>query len=228
MRAVIFDFDGVIVDTEPLHLAALNEVLAERSVEQIPRELYYAEMLGYDDVGLFKVSYARAGKRLGPEDLRDLLAAKSRHYLGMVQQELPLVPGVSAFVESISRRCLLAVCSGALRHEIEFILAEACLVEHFGVIIAAEDVDRGKPDPQGYLLACARLQEIGRCDPPLRPVECLVVEDSVPGIAAAKAAGMKCLAVASSHSGPMLRQADKVVASLGQVNAEMLVRMFDC
>jgi len=226
MRAVIFDFDGVIVDTEPIHLAALNEVLAAHGLKQIPREHYYAEMLGLDDVGLFKASYEWAGVRLEAEAVRALVAEKSQRYLDMVRRDLQLLPGVREFVEALRGRFALAVCSGALRHEIEFILEQTSLRSAFRVIVSAEDVERPKPDPQGYLLACGSLQEAERCQPPLEPGQCLVVEDSLPGIAAAKGAGMKCLAVATSHPAGRLAQADIVVESLLEVQPDSLQRLF--
>jgi len=226
LRAVIFDFDGVIVDTEPLHLAALNAVLKAHGLTCVPREKYYAEMLGLDDAGLFRTAYGQMGVEISGRMLQDLIAEKSRHYLGYFAGAVPVLPGTRQFISSVSRGCVLAVCSGALRHEIEFILERASLRGYFAVIVAAEDVSRGKPDPEGYLLACRRLNEYAGLDGQLRPQQCLVVEDSRPGIAAAKAAGMKCLAVASSHPPEELADADLVVPSLEEVSIEQVEALF--
>ena len=120
---------------------------------------------------------------------------------------------------------LLAICSGALRREIEAILQAAGLRHHFSMIVAADDVARGKPDPEGYLLALQRLQEKYQPHPAILPAECLVIEDSLPGIEAGKDAGMTCLAVTTSVKGELLLQADAVVASLHEVNASMLAEL---
>lgn len=226
LRAILFDFDGVIVDTEPLHWAALNEVLALHGVPRVSREYYYENMLGLDDRGLFRDSFARAGTPLPPAMVPMLIAQKSERFLAMAGREKILLPGVVAFLESVAGQYLLAICSGALGREIEAILQAAGLRRHFSVIVAADDVERGKPDPQGYLLALRRLQEKHRPDPALVPAECLVIEDSFPGIEAGKEAGMTCLAVTTSVQGELLLQADAVVASLHEASPALLARMF--
>ncbi len=201
LRAILFDFDGVIVDSEPLHMAAMNEVLGLYGVPQVSRDYYYENMLGLDDRGLFRDAFARAGVPLPAEKVADLIAEKSERFLGMAGREPIVLPGAGEFIGSVAGRYLLAICSGALRREIEAILRAAGLLRYFGVIVAADDVQRGKPDPEGYQLAMKRLQEKWRVAPPLEPRECLVIEDSLPGIEAGKEAGMTCLAVATLVQG---------------------------
>ena len=222
LRAILFDFDGVIADTEPLHWAAMNEVLALHAVSPIPKDYYYQNMLGLDDRGLFRDSFALAGKPLPPDLLAALIAEKSTRFLTMASRDSIVLPGVADLLASVAGRCLLAICSGALRREIEAILRTAGLLPLFPVIVAADDVQRGKPDPQGYLLAMRRLQEKHCLVPPLQPGECLVIEDSLPGLEAGKEAGMVCLAVSTSVRGDLLLQADAVVATLAQVDVRML------
>lgn len=227
LRAVLFDFDGVIVDTESLHWAALNEVLGLHGIEEVSWERYCQEMLGLDDRGLFVGAYAQAGVVLSQEELRRLIGEKSRRFLARAARQSVLLPGAAEFIQSLSRRYPLAICSGALRPEIEAILEATGLRQHFGVIVSAEDVDRGKPDPQGYLLAMRGVQETARLNAPLQPAECLVVEDSYPGIEAAKEAGMMCLAVATSVQGELLLEADAVVGSLMEANPALLDSLFE-
>lgn len=226
LRAVLFDFDGVIVDTEPLHLSALNGVLVRHGVPAVPAAEYCEHLLGLDDAGLFRRGFAGAGEPLDADLLARLVAQKSRRFLRLAQSQEVVLPGVREFLASVDGRYLLAICSGALRHEIEAILERAGLRRHFAAIVAAEDVERGKPDPQGYLLACRRLGDTASCRPPLQADECLVVEDSLPGIEAAREAGMRCVAVATSHGHERLGQADAVVHSLGEVGPELLARLF--
>jgi beta-phosphoglucomutase len=226
LRAVLFDFDGVIADSEPLHWAAMNQVLALHGVPQVSKDYYYRKMLGLDDRGLFRDSFALAGTPLPPDLLATLVAQKSERFLAMAGCRDVMLPGAEEFIKAVGRRYPLAICSGALRHEIETILRAAGLREHFGVIVAAEDVQRGKPDPEGYLLAKCRLQEKHRLDPPLAGGECLVIEDSCAGIEAAKRAGMTCLAVTTSLDGERLSLADAVVATLHEADAGLLSRLF--
>lgn len=227
LRAVLFDFDGVIVNTEPVHWSAMNEVLSMHGLAPVAWEQYCQEMLGLDDRGLFAGAYAKAQKPLSPELLQALIDEKSKRFLKQAGQEPVVMPGAAEFIEMLTGRYLLGVCSGALRREIEVILEAAGLRRHFATIVSSEDVERGKPDPQGYLLTMRRLQEIARLDPPLAPAECLVVEDSYPGIEAGKEAGMACLAVGTSVQGELLLEADAVVGSLKEAKAELLDNLFE-
>ena len=213
LRAVIFDFDGVIVDSEPLHLAAFRSALAPEGIELTDAE-YWESYLGYDDHDAVVAALERAGRRAAPDLVRTLMAEKAAHFLTLVGAGVVVFPGVEAFVEAARSRGPLAVGSGALRNEIEIILEGAGLRSAFRVIVSAEDVTHGKPDPETYTRALAEL----RADvPDLEPAFCLVVEDSVAGVEAAKAAGMRCLAVTNSCPRSALGAADAVVDSLAEV-----------
>jgi beta-phosphoglucomutase len=226
LRAILFDFDGVIVDSEPLHLAAMNEVLVLHAVSPVAKDYYYQHMLGLDDRGLFSDSFARASRPLSSDLLATLIAEKSRRFLDMASRDSIVLPGVSDLLATVAGRHLLAICSGALRREIETILRTAGLLPLFPVIVTADDVQRGKPDPQGYLMAMQRLQERHRLVPPLKPGECLVIEDSLPGLEAGKEAGMTCLAVSTSVQADLLLRADALVRSLAEVDPAMLDDLF--
>jgi len=203
--ALLFDFNGVIVDDEEQHRAAFQEVLAAHGIS-LTREQYYADYLGWDDRACFVNAFRRAGKALTAQDVDALVADKSRRYRRLLDASLVLVPGVVGFVERAAREFRLGLVSGALRPEIELVLDRTDLRRHFDVLIAAEDVAACKPDPAGYLAARASLDRRA----PLAPTQCVVIEDSLPGLAAARAAGMRCLMLSTSHAPTLLGDADAV------------------
>ncbi len=208
MRALIFDFNGVITDDEPLHLEAFQRVLAEIGVPLFAEE-YYREFLGMDDRGCFRAVLERRGKPTDDGLIGRLIQRKSEVYTELIRHRLALFPEVDRFIRQAAERYPLAIASGALRDEIESILRRADLRSCFRVIVAAEDVREGKPDPEPFLTALAWLNQIAR--PPLRPEECVVLEDSPWGIRAARAAGMPCVAITHSYSAQELSDADLVV-----------------
>jgi len=221
-HAIIFDFDGVIADDEPLHLAAFQRALASDGIT-ITRDQYYARYLGFDDRSAIMEAFRDAGATPSAAQLRTVLAAKAEQFLALVRAGAPIFPGVPAFVRGAAARVPLAIASGALRHEIELILAQAGLADCFAAIVSAEDVREGKPSPEGFLLALERLRA-RRTD--LTPERCLVIEDSQPGLEAARRAGMRCLAVTSSYPAAALGGADLVVGTLEDVGWEQLAGLF--
>jgi len=200
--AILFDFNGVIIDDEPQHCDALMATLAEYGYA-IDRDTYYREYLGFDDRECFRFSFTRMGR---PADEPALLAAierKNAHYERAIRDSMRLVPGAIDFVEGAALDGFqLAIVSGALRREIELVLELAGLRPHFAEIIAAEDVSACKPDPQGYNRARAALE--------VAPHRCMVIEDSLPGLAAARAAGLRCAMLATSHAEAACTDADAV------------------
>jgi len=220
LAAIIFDFDGVIADTEPLHFAGFRQTLAEIGISLTESD-YYAHYLGYDDRGCFIAALAAHKRPTDPSALAQLMQRKAHAYLKSVKDHLVIFPGVREFVRDASAAYPLAIASGALRHEIEFILEQAGLRKEFLHITGAEDVTRGKPDPQPFLHALDALNR-QRQDQTIAPGSCLVVEDSIPGLRAAKTAGMKVLAVANTHTIQDLHEAHAVAQSLTQVRLSEL------
>jgi HAD superfamily hydrolase (TIGR01509 family) len=215
LRAIIFDFDGVIADTEPLHFAGFRQTLADIGIN-LTQSDYYANYLGYDDRGCFITALAAHQRPADPSTLAQLMQRKSQAYLESVNNHLVIFPGVREFVRDAAATYPLAIASGALRHEIEVILEQAGLRKEFLHIISAEDVTRGKPDPQPFLQALDTLNR--QClDQPITAGSCLVIEDSIPGIRSARTAGMKVLAVANTHTIQDLYEAHAVAQSLSQV-----------
>jgi beta-phosphoglucomutase len=221
LRAIIFDFDGVIVDTERFHFQAFKRVLAE---EEIPLtwEEYTQAYLAMDDKNCFRTALARYGREIAPGIVDGLSERKALYFFAALSDAVTLFPGVEGFIREAAGKVPLAIASGALREEIEFLLAKVGLREFFPVVVAAEDVVRGKPDPEAYIAALGRLNRLiaGR---PVRPSECLVVEDSRHGVAAAAAAGMRCLAVANSYAPQELSAAHLILKSLEQVNLQQII-----
>jgi len=217
LRAIMFDFDGVVADSEPTHLAAFQLVLGEEGLFLSPKE-YYARYLGYDDRGCFQVFLTAHGQTVSTQRLDELVARKARAYLDHIKQHLVIFPGVRELVREAATRHRLAIASGALRHEIEYILDCAGIRKEFEHITSAEDVRHGKPHPEPFLHALASLNGAAKAGQPrLTPEDCLVIEDSIPGIQAAQAAGMKVLAVANTHTIQDLHEADALTHSLADV-----------
>ena len=212
LRAIIFDFDGVIADTEPLHFAALQQVLAGIDIALTEAE-YYRDYLGFDDRGCFMAALQQHHRQVTPALLTELMHHKALAYLTAVKEHLAIFPGVRELVREAAERYPLAIASGALRNEIELILEESGLRKAFRHITSAEDVTRGKPAPDPFLHAMAGLK--GSLESrSLTPGDCLVIEDSLPGIRGARAAGMKVLAVANTHALQDLHEADSLTHSL--------------
>lgn len=220
LSAIIFDFDGVIADTEPLHFAGFRQTLAEIGISLTESD-YYANYLGYDDRGCFIAALTAHHRPTDPSALAQLMQRKAHAYLESVKDHLVIFPGVRELVYEAAATYPLAIASGALRHEIEFILEQSGLRKEFLHITGAEDVTRGKPDPQPFLHALDALNR-QRQDQPITAGSCLVIEDSIPGIRGAKAAGMKVLAVANTHTTQDLHEAHAVAQSLAQVRLSEL------
>jgi beta-phosphoglucomutase len=206
--ALLLDFNGVIVDDEPLHFLAFREVLSAEGI-RLGKALYYAEFLGCDDRAAFRKAFARDGRAVGPEALRELVARKAIRYRALAERQLAVVPGVASFVRAAARDAVIAVVSGAIRPEIDVGLAKAGIADLVETIVSADDVATTKPDPAGFRLALARLAA-GR---PGEAWRALVIEDSLPGLEAARAIGAGCAMLTTSHQAPLLAAADAVWTS---------------
>jgi HAD superfamily hydrolase (TIGR01509 family) len=221
LRAIIFDFNGVIIDDEPLHLELFRRVLGEEGLGLTDAD-YHEKYLGYDDRGCFVAALTDAGRAQAAAEatfINGLIARKAVYYRQAIDERL-LFPGVVEFVRRAARRFPLAIVSGALRPEIELVLGRGRIRDCFSVIIAAEDVSECKPHPEGYLKALAALNAHPSAQTAIQPAECLVIEDSVAGVEAARRAGMRCLAVTNSYRAEELAGADWVTASLAECELE--------
>jgi HAD superfamily hydrolase (TIGR01509 family) len=213
-RAVLFDFDGVIVNSEPLHFRAFQEVLALEQIE-LGEEEYYRELIGFDDKGAIRHVFAKHNRPLEPKTFLRVMTRKSEGMMDLIRRRhYHALPGVEELVRGLWRNYPLAICSGALREEIEAMLEGISLRDCFGVITSAEDVEKGKPDPSGYLMTAKLIGEKQKLKDPLEPADCLIIEDAPTVVHAVKQAGFKTLAVTTSYPADKLAEADWVVPSL--------------
>lgn len=212
--AFLFDFNGVIVDDEPLHYEAFRAVLTEEGLP-LDRPAYYAEYLGIDDYACFRKAWRRAGRRLDARDLGRLVERKAARYRALAERELPPVPGAAAFLRQAAERGSVAVVSGAPRGEVLFGLDRAGVAEIPSAIVAADDVSATKPDPAGYRKALALLasRAAGNGGATGGVWRAVVIEDSLPGLEAARAIGAGCAMLTTSHSAERLGAADLVWSS---------------
>lgn len=211
-EAVIFDFDGVIVDTEPLHYEAFQRLLEPLGMG-FSWDQYVETYMGFDDRDAFLEAFRNDKAALSPADLQSLIDRKADLFQDIIRGGISAYPGVVDLIRSIrASRTPLAICSGALRSDIAPILETLGIAACFDVIVTAEDVARSKPDPECYRLAHTRLNEFWRLE--LDPGQVLAIEDTPAGITAAKGAGLRVIAVTNSYPAPHLSQADRIVETL--------------
>ncbi len=223
LRTVIFDFDGVITDSEVLHLRSFNQVLAQYGVE-ISTKDYYKEYLGLSDLDCFKALIDKKILRKPAKGIENLAKGKTEVFEKLAKTEGRIIEGVRDFLQLLSQnKILMAICSGALLTEIELVLEQARLRPFFEVIVSAEFVKKGKPSPEGFLLTLKKLNH--NQQDAILPNQCIVIEDSHWGLEAAKAAGMHSIAVTNSYDASELAMAEKIVTRLGDLSIEALQRL---
>jgi beta-phosphoglucomutase-like phosphatase (HAD superfamily) len=225
--AVIFDFNGVLVDDESVHFALFREVLAEEGV-QITQEDYHNRYMGYDDRGCFEAALADANQSSDRERIDDLIARKAKRYVTEAAHGLRFFPSAAETLGAIATHWPVAINSGALRPEIEYALDRLDRRAQVAAIISAEATEKCKPDPEGYLLALSALRKHPKSKPDLAPANCLVIEDTLAGIASAKSAGMNAVGVTTSYTPEDLRAAgaDDVLTSLANFTPVWIRRRF--
>lgn len=220
LRAVIFDFDGVITDSEILHLRAFNRVLAQYDIK-ITTKNYYKEYLGLTDIDCFKLVADKSQLKLDRQGIKNLVKQKNQIFEELAKTEGQILEGVRDFLQMLKENNIpMAICSGAVLTEIELILEQAQLRPFFTAIVSAEQVKKGKPHPEGFLLTLQKLN-YGRQSPILAN-QCIVIEDSHWGLDAARAAGMHTIAITSSYDADQLTLAERIVTRLDKLNIDDL------
>jgi HAD superfamily hydrolase (TIGR01509 family) len=212
VKAVVFDMDGVIVNSEPLHLRAFQTALVPFGVT-ITQEEYYRTYVAFTDrevVGLVLPDRPEAAARA--------LAEKQRIFEGLCHDAVHPFPDTLALIRRLPPALPMALATGAIRAEAEHALRLLGLRERFAALVAAEDCRRTKPDPEPYRLAAERLD--------VAPRDCLAVEDTREGIRSARGAGMVCVGVAHTHPAPLLAEADVVVETLDALDVTEVARRF--
>jgi len=221
----LFDYNGVLVDDELVHLAAFCDVLRPLGVA-LSEQDYNAKYLGYDDVGAFRAILSDNGLAVDDLRIQDLVAAKKPEYLRRARQELTPFPGAGDLLRRLAENgVVVGVVSGALRDEIDLGLKILGAERAVRFVVSAEDTQACKPDPEGYLIGLARLASAG----PEAGARALVIEDSLAGVAAARAAQLPCLAVAHSYGEAELVNAgaNRVVAHIADITDTLLADLAD-
>jgi beta-phosphoglucomutase len=213
ISTIIFDFDGVLADTERLHLRAFQQVFAERGW-RLDEAAYFDQYLGYDDRGLVLAFGEDQTLDLTPRDVQALVTAKGRVFADYVATGDVVFPATRACVERMAATFRLGIASGALKHEIVTILEAARLRDYFPVIVAADDVTSCKPAPEPYLTAAQWLGVL--------PEVCAAVEDSPPGLAAARIAGMRTIGITTTTTADLLTLADRVIDNLEELTPDLV------
>jgi beta-phosphoglucomutase len=226
LRTILFDFNGILVDDEPLHCALFQKVLSQKQIVLV-KEDYYKKYLGFDDHDAFKAVLEAAGISPSETEIQKLIEAKAALYEREAAQKDLFVPGSLDFVKKVSENYFLGIVSGALRREIEAWLDRGKIRSLFQVIVAAEDIQKGKPDPEGFYRALAFLnRDFVAASEMILPQECLVIEDSMWGVEAAQSAGMKCLALATSYPKETFKKAEWVSGGFSEIPFQKIVGAF--
>ena len=213
IQAIVFDFDGVLADSERLHFRSSREVFASFGVD-LSWEDYCSTYIGYDDAGMFAAAGERYGWRLDGADVEALIREKARIFDALVAGIDVLYPSARGCVERLARSFPLGVASGALPHEIDAILTRGGIRPYFRFIVGAGDTPASKPAPDPYLRA-AELHG-------LAPAACVAIEDTRFGIQSARAAGLWCVGVAHTYPAEALSEAHAVIPSLDEFTAELI------
>lgn len=229
IHAIFFDFNGVIIDDERIHLKAYREVLLTESVP-LTDEDYFAS-LGMDDAAFVRAAYARAGRPLTDEAMHPLIKREHELHREFITNDLPVPAGVVTFIKASARHYQLGIVSMAERGEIDYVLGLAGLNNLFSIIVSAEPGLKHKPAPDCYQRALRLLNETRQAarELPLQPEECLAIEDAPPGIVAARAAGMRTIGVTNTVSESLLRaaHADVVTPNLSDWTFDAVHHLFD-
>ncbi len=237
LRMVIFDFDGVIVDSEKAHFQTFRQTIQQEGIE-IDWDQYLQKYLGYTDRECIMQILCDNGLKPTPAHLDQLCQIKQESFARYLTEHCLMIPGIRDLLENLkSHQIVCSICSGAIASEIHFMLEQMNLKDYFSLIVAADDVSRGKPDPEGYSLCVSGINSAPNVLPtshesncvkpelPILPRQCVAIEDSIWGIRAAQSAGIPCLAVATNYPSDQLHEADKVVNDLGRVDIRLLQKL---
>jgi beta-phosphoglucomutase len=215
-RAVIFDFDGVLADTEGLHYRAFQKALMSRGLT-LDRADYFGRLVGLNDVDLVRAVSAAHGRALSPDECTAILAAKSQEYWRQMSAGSVLFDSAAAAIARLGARYRLGIASGSFRDEIEAILQANQLLSAIGVIVGADDVRRSKPNPDPYAAAVAALG--------VEPSRAVAIEDTPIGLASARAAGLRTVGITTSHPATRLWPVDAAVDHLDDITIDFVERL---
>ena len=222
LQAVIFDFDGVIANSEPLHLMAYQQLLAEAAIELTSAE-YYSKYLGYDDKGVFEALSQDRGLQWSDAAIDTLIERKAKRMQDILHSGSVLFPGAVQFIRDAAAAVPIAIASGAQHHEIVEIVEGAGLRDMFSAIVASGDTPESKPSPAPYRLAFERLRASSGMN--LDPRRSVAIEDSHWGLESAKGAGLRLVGVTNTYPAHELESAELVVDGLNVLTLSALDRL---
>ena len=207
IKAILMDFNGVIIDDEQIQLDVYRDLLKGEGIEITDEE--YFSSLGMDDRTFVEAAYQRAGKTPEANKVLEITQNKTQKWREIIAGKLPLFSGAEEFVRKMAREFELGLVSMARREEIEFVLEKTALRDCFSVIVSAEEVSNCKPDPECYRNAFQQIDlvRIAQGHLPMTHGECVVIEDSPPGVVAGRRADLPVLGVANTVSAEELRKA---------------------
>jgi len=222
-RAVIFDFDGVISDSEVLHMRAFNQSLVPYDLEITTKD-YYQEYLGFCDLDCYKMLIEKGLLNIDERQIGDIIKVKSQIFEELTKTEGRTIDGVHEFLQMLKQNNIpMGICSGSLLVEIEVMLEESNLRHFFAEIVSADQVTKNKPHPEGFILSLQKLNK--NYHPPIAANECIVIEDSHWGLQAGKDAGMHTIAVTNSYDAEQLNIAEKIVSHLNELTINDLQQL---
>jgi beta-phosphoglucomutase len=216
LKAVIFDFDGIIVDTEPIHYRSFQVVLEPLGLGYSWDE-YVARYMGFDDRDAFTEAFRSGRKSLSPDGLEELISLKAKLFHDVVADGVTAYPGVVELICSLSSEIPLAVCSGALRSDIVPILRQLSIENAFSAMVTADEVPASKPDPASYMLTVEKLAAVFP-ETGISASSCVAIEDTPAGIASASGAGIPVIAVTNSYPPDQLFNAKRIISSLADIS----------
>lgn len=207
IKAILMDFNGVIIDDEPVQLRVYQDVMNEHGIDLTEGD-YYAS-LGMDDHTFVKAAFERAGRSAENGEVRDVVDAKFEKWKASISMEIPLFDGIENFIEKMSREFTLGIVSMASRREIDHVLTSAGLGKYFATVVSAEDVSNCKPDPECFRIGFRAIDAVRTANGhlPMIHEDCLVIEDTPPGVVAARSADLPALGVTNTVSADELRNA---------------------
>ncbi|MEO7196898.1 MAG: HAD family phosphatase [Solirubrobacterales bacterium] len=220
-RAVILDFNGTLSDDEPLLGRLLREALLEKAGVELTAEKFFGELSGLSDAEIIQRTLRDAGIEPTAELEGTILRQKIDGYKEAAERKLPISGDAAGFARTLADHEPVAIASSAPREEVEFVLELAGLTETFCAVMCLDDVSRGKPDPEGYQLALAKLNGGRALTRSIVARETLAIEDSPPGVAAARGAGLRCAAVPGDDR--TMAAADFVIERLDPAAAASLL-----
>lgn len=207
IKAILLDFNGVIINDEPVQMRAYQEVLKDDGINLTEED--YLASLGMDDKTFVAAAFKRTGKKMDGKRSDEIIKSKSAKWNEIVADDLPLFDGIEGFVQKMSREFTLGIVSMARRHEIEFVLEKSGLAKYFSTIVSAENAAKCKPDPECFRIGFRQIDAVrtAKGHLPMTHSECLVIEDSPPGVVGARTADLPVLGVANTVTPDKLRAA---------------------